>query len=139
MEQVATAIVSLEHEAAEAVLGVHTACTQLDVMRETQCLRYRMSHQENITEEPQNDINDAYYTQLRNKPRPEVEHEAIQHAMRALSIFLDPAECRRRTTPPESSSHYYEALETDEFNYRPLPYIIGTPEFKISTFGGLGD
>lgn len=80
---------------------------------------------------------------------------ALNDGMNALSLFLDPSNpqafrsnMQRRNatnihnnnvdTGVVDSCYYYDSIETDEFNHRPLPYVIGSIEFNESVNAGLG-
>ena len=92
----------------------------------------------------------------------EEENSAIAEGMKALALFYDPM--RRRPATENSSegdesgdgaqraesdyladaSHgddccFYPSAEHDIFNNRPLPYIVGSPEFYQSSSAGLAD
>ena len=70
-----------------------------------------------------------------------LEDLAISDGMKALSIFHDPEEeidDQYFQMEEEDSCYYYESSVNDQFNQRPLPYIIGTPEFFESDDVGLG-
>ena len=71
----------------------------------------------------------------------QLEDLAITDGMKALSIFHDPEEeidDQYFQMEEEDSCYYYESNVNDQFNQRPLPYIIGTPEFFESDDVGLG-
>ena len=77
---------------------------------------------------------------------------AIANGMNALSLFLDPSlprPLRRLVGQNEThensanaieldSCYYYDSVKEDEFNHRPLPYVVGTVEFNNSVTAGLG-
>lgn len=90
----------------------------------------------------------------------EEENSAIAEGMKALALFYDPM--RRQPATDNSSeggesggaagaesdyldaSHgddccVYPSAENDIFNNRPLPYIVGSPEFYQSSSAGLAD
>ncbi|KAL7527637.1 hypothetical protein ACHAWF_002255 [Thalassiosira exigua] len=88
------------------------------------------------------------------------EKAAIAAGMKALDLFFDP---RRPTKSSEGGGdgnggtgdqgdamidaeediigencYYYPSVEQDEFNQRPLPFIVGSREFMESSCAGLG-
>ena len=79
----------------------------------------------------------------------EEENSAIAEGMKALALFYDPM--RRRTATDNLSeggesrgSHgddccFYPSAENDMFNNRPLPFIVGSPEFYQSSSAGLAE
>jgi WASH complex subunit FAM21 len=75
-----------------------------------------------------------------------LEEEAIQDGMKALSIFYDPASAVGGEAdhyfgldPVDDSACYYDSAPADQFNQRPLPFVVGSREFLESTDAGLGD
>ena len=88
----------------------------------------------------------------------EEEKSAIQDGMKALSLFYDRRKARQSSADITEDGlgfdedelfdgdediigdncYYYPSAEGDVFNQRPLPFIIGSPEFMESSSAGLG-
>mmetsp|Transcript_49423 Transcript_49423/g.73513 ORF Transcript_49423/g.73513 Transcript_49423/m.73513 type:complete len:263 (-) Transcript_49423:127-915(-) len=164
--EVAISISSLERRAARMDIAVSSTANELLLRSDSQFVESRVrdydgeflsacptsagnNPKENTAGKPQNTEEDAL-------KREELEKRAIQDGMRALPIFLDPADRQRRRRGisdvgdtknvghfgPEDTvdcCYYYDAAEGDAFNNRPLPYVVGSPEFLASKDAGLGD
>eukprot|EP00563_Minutocellus_polymorphus_P005092 CAMPEP_0181032770 /NCGR_PEP_ID=MMETSP1070-20121207/6909_1 /TAXON_ID=265543 /ORGANISM="Minutocellus polymorphus, Strain NH13" /LENGTH=294 /DNA_ID=CAMNT_0023110169 /DNA_START=74 /DNA_END=955 /DNA_ORIENTATION=- len=74
-----------------------------------------------------------------------LEDQAIRNGMKALELFYDPAHATGTEDhyfgldQGDDSACYYDSAPADNFNQRPLPYVVGSREFMESTDAGLGE
>jgi len=166
--EVTSAICSLEKESETVSIAVSSTVNDLLIRSASQFIESRIDSDESIRSVRDRIDNNTVSTgNPRGKSdgaqnRRDIEENAIRDGMNALTIFHDPvrdAQRRQKHRDKKSSDidgsedsvsidyeevaasdccYFYESCESDQFNHRPLPYVVGSKEFLESDCAGLG-